>query len=234
MNILTVKWGTKYSHEHVNRLHELIGHCTFYCYTEDPSGLNPNINVIPIEEDLPDVWNKLALFKENFGNIKGKIMYLDLDVIVYNDLKSDLYDAYDNFTMVKCYWKPLKELYKERKEFSRYPNDYHIKTDMDINSSVMIWNQNENVHIWNTFMNDPESYMLKYLGIDRFLFWEKLSNNFFDPNLVYSRYYGIDEDSWFNPNWPYLVPNGIVCLLNGNTAERHYIKAMNDINKCIT
>jgi len=226
LNILTVKWGDKYSSEYVNTLYDTISDCNFYCYTEDPTDLNPNINVIPIDNELEGVWNKLSMFQKGFGGIEGKIMYLDLDVVIQKDL-TDLYESTEGFTMVECYWKPLTELYTS--------NHYSIKTDMNINSSVMIWNQDENTHIWDKFMEDPEWYMLKYLGIDRFIFWEKLTNNFFKELLIYSRLYGINAmNGWYNV-WTraYYHKEAYICLMNGNTSTQDYVELRNDINKHI-
>ncbi|MBI33145.1 MAG: hypothetical protein CMD98_04645 [Gammaproteobacteria bacterium] len=245
MNILTVKFGDKYPSSYVNDIYDWVQinertlttsrfekpWVEVYCYTDDPTGLNPDINIIPIEDGLEGVWHKLAMFQKDFGGIKGKIMYMDLDVVVQRDI-SGLYYIHNEFTMVKCYWKPIEELYKEDPKYSRFADDYHIKTDMNINSSVMIWNQNENVHIWEHFLQDPEYHMHKYLGIDRFLYWEELTNNFFSEGTIYSRNFGIDAiNGWYKPwSQPYFKENGFICLLNGNTTEKDRLELLNDIN----
>ena len=88
INVLCVKWGTKYSAEDVNHLHDMVQKYlykpfTFYCHTEDPTGVKANI--IPIEEDLEIYWNKLNLFKPGF--VDGDVnLYLDLDVVIQNDI----------------------------------------------------------------------------------------------------------------------------------------------------
>jgi hypothetical protein len=229
LNILTVKWGDKYDSSYVNTLYHTIGEkSTFYCYTDDPVGLDPDINVIDIDNELEGVWNKLSMFQKDFGGIKGKIIYLDLDVFLQREI-NPLYDSYDAFTMVKCYWKPLSELYNSEK--------YFIKTDMDINSSVMVWNQNENIHIWEHFMTDPERFMHKYLGIDRFIFWEELApKHYFKPYLIYSRLFGIDANNGWYTVWakPYYVKDAIICLMNGHTTKKDYVELQNDINNDIS
>lgn len=224
MNVLTVKFGDKYPSSHVNKLYDDVGG-NFYCYTDDSTDLNPNIKVIPIDDSVEGVWHKLAMFRKDFGGIKGKIMYLDLDLVIQKDIK-ELYNQYNTFTMVECYWKPLKELYNN-------PH-YSIVTDMNINSSVMIWNQNENVHIWDFFIDNPEYYMLKHLyGIDRFLFWERLApNSFFKKYDIYSRRYGISaEDGWYKRSPSYFVKDAFICLMNGQTTKKDYIELKKDINK---
>jgi hypothetical protein len=168
--------------------------------TDDPTGLNPNIKVIPCEPDLDGVWNKLALFKLNLG----KLLYLDLDVIIQQDL-TPLYDQ-DSFTLIRCYWKPLKMLY----------DGYLNNKDHNINSSVMLLNNQDNIDIWNKFMEDPEYYMLTYPGIDHFIWHEGFTSQYWPQGLIYSKGYGINADSWYNPGTDWTDPNAIVQLLNGN------------------
>ena len=58
MNILCVKWGTKYSSEYVNKLYNMVlKNCNgqpfdFYCYTDNPSDLKSNIKTVNINSDL--------------------------------------------------------------------------------------------------------------------------------------------------------------------------------------
>ena len=117
MNIITVKYGDKYSCEDVNKLYDSIinklmwgeheDSINFYCYTEDSIGLNYNINWLPLKDyGLDGVWNKLVMFKEGILP-QGKWLYLDLDVIIQHRL-DDLYMDANQFTMVKCYWKPIE------------------------------------------------------------------------------------------------------------------------------
>ena len=92
MNIITVKWGDKYSCADVNELYDSIinklmwgeheDSINFYCYTDDSIGLNYNINWLPLKDyGLDGVWNKLAMFKEGILP-PGKWLYLDLDLII--------------------------------------------------------------------------------------------------------------------------------------------------------
>ena len=230
LNLLTVKFGDKYVSSWVNKLYESTPkNKNFYCYTDNPEGLHPDIKIIPIDDTVEGVFHKLAMFQKDFGGIKGKIMYLDLDVVIQKDI-TPLYNNHNTFTIVQAYWKPLKELNK-----GRQPLPYHIKTDMNVNSSVMIWNQNENIHIWESFMKDPERYMHIYLGIDRFLFWEKKTGEWFKELDIYSRRYGINAmNGWYNI-WkrPYYLKDAYICLMNGETTKKDYVELQEDINNPI-
>ena len=219
MNIITVKWGDKYSCEDVNELYDSIVNklmwgehedsINFYCYTEDGGDLNYNIKWLPLKDyGLEGVWNKLAMFKKGILP-EGKWLYLDLDIIIQHRL-DDLYME-GEFTMVKCYWKPIEVLRDDWVFEGRTIKDH------DLNSSVMVFYHDENHHIWEHFMVSPEDYMLAYPGIDGFIYCEGFKpKNYWEQGMIYSKYYGFEENSWHNPpDEPYYLPDAIICLLNG-------------------
>jgi hypothetical protein len=50
-NVVTVKFGTKYSADFVNKIYNDLVALTkaefkFYCYTDDPAGIDPAINIL--------------------------------------------------------------------------------------------------------------------------------------------------------------------------------------------
>jgi hypothetical protein len=90
-NVICVKWGDKFSPEHVNRLYRMAKKnislpFNFYCWTEDATGLYDEINIVPLDEtlDLKAWWWKLTLFKEN--ELNGVNLFLDLDVVIQNNI----------------------------------------------------------------------------------------------------------------------------------------------------
>lgn len=82
--------GYHYTPEFVNRLKNMVKRNlsldhVFCCITDDPTGLDPEI--VPIDAPgLPGWWNKMKAFdpKEIFAQ---RIMVLDLDVLVVDDLE---------------------------------------------------------------------------------------------------------------------------------------------------
>lgn len=219
MNIITVKWGDKYSADDVNKLYYSIRNqlqwgehensIQFYCYTDDSIGLHPHIHWIPlIDMDLHGVWNKLMLFKPGILP-EGKWLYLDLDVVIQGRL-DEIYMAHE-FTMVKCYWKPIEQLRSDWVFEGRTIRDH------DINSSVMVFWNDENYHIWEHFWESPDEWMITYPGIDGFIYCEGFApSNYWKQGRIYSRYYGIKEESWYNPpDEPYFLETAAICLLNG-------------------
>ena len=55
----------------------------FYCYTDDPTGIDSNINIIdiPSKPALKVWWNKLPMFNKDFP-LHGKTIFFDLDVYI--------------------------------------------------------------------------------------------------------------------------------------------------------
>ena len=91
--------------------------------------------------------------------------------------------------------------------------------DVDINSSIMIWN-GDCTDIWKSFYNNYEHYIWKYAGIDRYLYYNHSDKLLYLPEgEAYSRLYGTNK---FNYN---LYGHGIkrlfyrpeipVCIFDG-------------------
>lgn len=222
MIISCVKWGDKFSHVHVNRLYRMCQKnmqedFTFTCYTEDPTDIDSGINIIPLDEsrDLETWWWKLCMFesKTNETNI-----FFDLDVVIQNDIThfKDYVEA-GSLRMVKSYWKPHLDGVPQ----SAGQTDIKNRFDMNINSSVLIWT-GDMTDIWNMFNEDPEYYMMKYKGIDSYLYFHhKDKLTFFPPGDIYSRLYGYDENNHWNthekpePDELYFKEDFNVCIFNG-------------------
>lgn len=97
VNVICIKWGTRYGPAYVNNL--LAGvKChlhqpfKFFCCTEDPSGLAPEVQIIPfppnpgIKRGWPDVLVKLMITEDGFGGLQGETLFLDLDVVIMDSI----------------------------------------------------------------------------------------------------------------------------------------------------
>lgn len=173
-NIIFVKHGDKYRAEHVNKLADQLSKyfpdSKFYCYTEDPSGVNVDIVPVLKKPTLKVWWNKLALFSEHMP-FEGKCLYFDLD----SDIKRDPRDhiEWNGLTVLNAYWK--SDMYMASHAY-----------DVLINSSVITWTAGEQTSVWNHFMSNRDYFMRKYKGIDRFLVHEKIELNTFKDGIVNS------------------------------------------------
>jgi hypothetical protein len=95
--VICMKWGTLYSADYVNRLYRgVMRNVTrptrFVAFTDDATGLEPGIVVEPIPpihlaEGLKQgPWRKLALWSRQMGQLRGAVLFLDLDVVITGPL----------------------------------------------------------------------------------------------------------------------------------------------------
>jgi hypothetical protein len=187
-NLVCVKWGDKFSPEHVNRLYRMAKKnislpFNFYCWTEDATGLYDEINIVPLDEtlDLKAWWWKLTLFKEN--NLKGINLFLDLDVVIQSNI-DHLFDIakHDKLTLID---RSIEDNLENSLAFELYNR---ITASM-YNSSIMIWYANENKDLYKKFVSNINLYTNLYHGIDRFFTYEINSSKFIGihENVYYYR-----------------------------------------------
>lgn len=97
VNIICMKWGTKYPADYVNKLHNMVArHLTllyrFVCLTDDGSGIDPRVEVFPIPK-IPNPsngpergWTKLVTFSPTLYDLQGATLFLDLDIIITGNM----------------------------------------------------------------------------------------------------------------------------------------------------
>ena len=156
-NIICMKWGTKYGPEYVNRLHSMVSrHLTlphrFVCFTEDGSGLNPGIDVLPLPEmDLPPGkergWRKLSTFQNPLADLEGTALFLDLDVVIVDSI--DPFFAQDGeFLIIHDWdrpWRITGNSSVYRFSVNRYPEIYaEFMADID---AVKAKHRNEQAYL---------------------------------------------------------------------------------------
>ncbi|RTK92238.1 MAG: hypothetical protein EKK61_05550 [Rickettsiales bacterium] len=111
VNVICMKWGTKYTATDVNILHSMVKrHLTiphrFICLTDDISNINSEIDCfdlpqidVPIEKDVSP-WRKLGMFSDKIGDLSGKALFLDLDIVIMDNI--DCFFTYsDKFTIIE-------------------------------------------------------------------------------------------------------------------------------------
>jgi tetratricopeptide (TPR) repeat protein len=90
LSVVCVKYGTKYGSDYVNKLyHGVQKNLTcphkFICYTEDPSGLDKEIEIAPLQKGFDGWWNKASIFNNCFPE-GTKVIYIDLDMIIVGNI----------------------------------------------------------------------------------------------------------------------------------------------------
>lgn len=221
INVICVKWGDKFRPDFVNRLYTMVDRnltldFKFYCYTDDREGIRDQVNIIdiPEENDLEVWWNKLALFQKDM--FEGTCLFFDLDVVIQNNIDHFVTYLDDTcLTKVKSYWKD-----ESKTKYGIDFDDLKSSYDMTNNSSVMLWEGDTLAHIWEHFMENPEYHMLKYRGIDRFIYHEGFETKHFPRGEIYSRLFGFDLSN----GGPKMTESGYhlykdesysICIFNG-------------------
>jgi alpha-N-acetylglucosamine transferase len=143
------------------------------------------------------VWNKLRLFTNKELQSYTTKIYFDLDVVIHGNIDS-LFTLNTKFlNVLRARWKPDSVL------------QYRQELNTLYNSSIMVWSDASYVH--EKYLHLPDLYMLKYKGIDRFFWHEKIKVNEIPPNIAYS----YREGATLKDNTPFLFrPEYSVCIFN--------------------
>jgi hypothetical protein len=118
-NVVCMKWGEKYGPEYVNVLYHMVKRnmtlpFRFICLTEHPEGIEPEVEVMPIpafEDPAPQyykfcqAWRKLSLFDDPLFDIQGKVLFLDLDVVVIDTIDC-FFDFSDKLAIIENWSQP--------------------------------------------------------------------------------------------------------------------------------
>ncbi|GGB97372.1 hypothetical protein GCM10011352_24360 [Marinobacterium zhoushanense] len=152
VNVVCLKWGTKYPAEYVNRLFRMVRRqlhrpFRFYCMTEDGSGLAEGVEVLPLQETgLHGWWYKLSLFQADFYGLQGDMIYLDLDVVIVDEIDF-LVDQPGDFLIIRNWSRNLMW-----------------------NSSVMRFRIGRYAHIWEGFLADQQRIMQELNGDQEWIY----------------------------------------------------------------
>lgn len=234
LSILSVKIGSKYNSEMVNNLYimcckNITTPFKFFCYTDDPTGLLPEIKIIKFVDHNFEVvfYNKLVMFSPWFDQqlLPGKRLYFDIDLIIKFNIDDVIDSATGDLTLIDAVWR------------EKFPPGFPI-WHHPFNSSCMVWETSpKTISIWDHLMCDPEMFMCKYYwGMDSFLYYEKekigIDVGYFPIRKFYSHMYGVDfsENVIHEPitmayrpsKFIDVVKNIPIVLLNGPTTRDQY------------
>jgi hypothetical protein len=142
-HVICVKWGNKYPSQYVNVLKNMCQrHITvpfeFHCLTEDPKGLDPDIQIIklPTHPGIKTWWSKLYMFSPELP-VQGTILYFDLDIIVFRNIDRLFSHCAGEFQIIRDF------------------NRCRVKDWKLSNSSVMRWETGRLDYLWTEFANNP-------------------------------------------------------------------------------
>jgi hypothetical protein len=164
--IACLKYGNKYAPEYVNKLYSMVSrNCSykheFICFTDDKTGLNSNIKIIPLKtfDDIKGWWYKTFLFDPSY-NLKGSILFIDLDVILFNTIDKFFDYEASKFCISRGYRKDNKN---------------------GMNSSCFRFNAGSYSFIYEKFMKDRQEIMNRLHG-DQDWIQENITDHVFWPD----------------------------------------------------
>ena len=168
VTILCVKFGTKYGTEYVERLRNMISrHITIpyeiVCLTDDQRPISGVRSIVQKNSGYQKGWwHKVHMFDPTL-DIRGKILYLDLDVVICGKLDKFILFSKNDFYGIRDF---------NRKFYPSWNN---------LNSSVMCWTHGQESYIWTEFCKDRQSAMR--LHGDQDWIWKTAKNRIkFWPN----------------------------------------------------
>ena len=117
VNILCVKWGTKYGPDYVNKLAGMVRRnmsrpYRFVCLTDDTTGIDPAIETHPLPAiGIPEFdaatgwtrlhgWLKVTVFAAPLYDLTGPTLFLDVDIVITGPLDA-FFDPPGDFIVIK-------------------------------------------------------------------------------------------------------------------------------------
>jgi len=164
--ILCVRFGNKYSIEYVEKLRNMIKRNItvphrIFCLTDDPHPIKDVELIIQKNQGYgKGWWHKVHMFDPSLP-LKGRILYMDLDVVICNNI--------DKLTQISG------NTFMGIRDFNRkFHRDWKY-----LNSSVMSWVHGTQKHIYDQFKQSPDVAMRMHgdqdwtwkCARDRIKFW---------------------------------------------------------------
>lgn len=117
VNVLCIKWGTKYGPEYVNKLRAMIARNLtrphrFICLTDDQAGIDrsievqgiPQVGIRDFDERRPWTfghgWLKLCCLANPLYDVTGPTLFVDLDVVIVDNIDC-FFDEPGEFLVIK-------------------------------------------------------------------------------------------------------------------------------------
>lgn len=146
VTVLCVRFGNKYGIHYVEKLRNMVArHISvpyqFVCLTDDPTPIK-DVKLIVQKNSgyLKGWWHKVHMFDPHLP-FKGRILYMDLDVVVCGNIDK------------------LVTTYKHEFLGIRDFNRKFYKSWKNLNSSVLSWIHGTQTHIWDQFCNSKQTAM---------------------------------------------------------------------------
>lgn len=152
VNVVCLKWGQPYGPDYVNKLYRGVTRnltlpLRFVCFTDNPTGIDPAVECGPLPPiTLPpgyknSAFRKIALFAAELSDLKGPTLFLDLDVVIVNNIDS-FFEFEAPFCIIHNWIERRKTIFRKRPPIG--------------NSSVFRFVIGEQAHVLDDFHADPQ------------------------------------------------------------------------------
>lgn len=171
INIVCMKWGTKFGPQYVNRLYKMVEKKLtlkhrFICFTDDATGIDAGVEIMPLPqvifEDGPERgWRKLGILSSSLGDLKGQALFLDLDILILRNI-DDFFKVDGEFLIIKDW------------DFKNYiGNSSVFRFDIGKHADVLKYFEENRFQIRKQFRNEQAylSYAMMKKGILKY--WDK-------------------------------------------------------------
>lgn len=173
INFYSLKWGTKYGPEYVNRMYGGLERnvsvpFTYTIITDDADGFKPEVKTIPLEgwdcfahQPKDYVWTREKM--SYFYHIQeGRNVWLDLDILIHKDITDEVTGPCDKPTYIWNHWNPRERSY-----------DWYGKGgSCHVNSSFVMWDGNNGMELFNFLKDNEDKAFFTYKSYDKFLFYQ--------------------------------------------------------------
>ena len=211
--VLCMRWGSLYPSTYVNVLHAAVRHhmtgsFRFVCLTNEPAGLNPEIEHYPI----PDIgfrpehwehgcWPKLTVFMPDLYGLRGRALFLDLDSLVVGNLDSFFKS---NPGVVVLDWSSMK--------------GNHQAPNREVGTGVFAFTLGSESQIVRTFHQSPEAAVRNFRLEQNFVQAKASSIDYWPRDWVVSfklhQRRGLALDLFSPPHEP--APSTRIVAFHGN------------------
>ena len=227
-NIFCIKWGDKYDDSYVEKLKKQCEkNCSvdfnFYCFTDNPKQ-DYDIQLPTYLDSNYDegrgffwAWRKCYMFSDDYVD-GDKFLFLDLDVVIHQDLKYFFELTMHKPWIVRGWWNNMETVKKNYAKYKSTP----------LNSSVIRWNRGQMKPVLQQVKNNAEVIFFTYPSLDNYF-----AHHWYDPWKDEGEIQGFpkgDIYSWYKGN---IYPEDMeinkfrtdhkICLFN-NSAETNDVE----------
>ncbi|MEL5877983.1 glycosyl transferase [Cereibacter sphaeroides] len=121
--VICINWGTKYGPRFINRLYAMVARnitppFSFTCFTDNEQGIRPEVDCQPLPpldfvmpKNTKGKWPKARLWSPTLGDLKGPVLFLDLDLVITGSLDEFFtYGDPDRVILARNPAKPFERL----------------------------------------------------------------------------------------------------------------------------